>query len=302
MLELAYEPDAFAMRAGKVLEAICSDQGYVKGNLGPRLDKLIADDRLPQALGDQAHLVREYRNIGSHDDGSLDVETEDVPLIRDFVESLLDYLYWRPAKLQRVKSANERRRVSPPRHAESDAAPGQHPDSPSLRRVYRRDPCLRFASLRRQRGQTGDRSVAGCGQGATVSSLATGVAPANRLDRSGKPWNLSALIRHIIQEATGEPPQTSPWGLRLVLDPAHVWQRSRSLCLTPSASSSSRRHCRYGRGWTSERRSDRSLGSASRATACAASMRGASSHGDEHSKQRRGARAKSGPAMSAHDV
>jgi hypothetical protein len=112
MLELAYEPDAFAMRAGKVLEAICNEQGLATGNLGRRLDRLIADDRLPQGLGDQAHLVREYRNIGSHDDASLDVEGEDVPLIQDFVESLLDYLYWGPARLQRVKAAIERRQRS----------------------------------------------------------------------------------------------------------------------------------------------------------------------------------------------
>jgi hypothetical protein len=39
MLELMYEPDAFAMRAGKVLEAICNDHGYAKGDLGPRLDQ-----------------------------------------------------------------------------------------------------------------------------------------------------------------------------------------------------------------------------------------------------------------------
>lgn len=110
MLELLHAPDAFAVRAGRVLEAACTDQGLTSGELGPRLDQLAGRRRqtIPKPLAAQAHLVREFRNIGGHDD-VVDVEARDVPLIRGFVEALLEFLYWGPATLTRGREALERR-------------------------------------------------------------------------------------------------------------------------------------------------------------------------------------------------
>jgi hypothetical protein len=110
MLELLYAPDAFAVRAGRLLEAVCTDQGVVSGNLAHRLDELAGKKRqtIPQALAKQAHLVREFRNIGGHDK-AVDVEARDVPLIRGFVEALLEFLYWGPAKLERGEKALQER-------------------------------------------------------------------------------------------------------------------------------------------------------------------------------------------------
>jgi hypothetical protein len=110
MLELQYEPDAFAVRAGRVLEAVCSREGVTEGDLGPRLDQLAGKKRetIPRALAAQAHLVREFRNVGGHDD-DVEVEAADVPLIREFVESLLEFLYWGPAKLERGRQILQRR-------------------------------------------------------------------------------------------------------------------------------------------------------------------------------------------------
>ncbi len=106
MLELAHAPDAFAVRAGRLLEAVCADQGISSGDLGSRLDELAGKRRatIPKPLADQAHLVREFRNIGGHDD-DVEVEEGDVPLIRGFVEALLEFLYWGPAELERGRSA-----------------------------------------------------------------------------------------------------------------------------------------------------------------------------------------------------
>jgi hypothetical protein len=109
MLELLHAPDAFAVRAGRLLEAVCADQGIGKGDLKPRIDKLVSGGAVPQALADQAHLVRDYRNLGGHDDDH-EVEAYDVPLIRGFVEALLDYLYWGPGKLARGRAALTARR------------------------------------------------------------------------------------------------------------------------------------------------------------------------------------------------
>lgn len=110
MLDMLHAPDAFAVRVGRCLEAICHEEGVPGENskgrfidLNQRLDVLVDRGRLPPTLGEQAHLVRKYRNLGGHD-GDVEPAREDVPLIRDFVEALLDFLYWGPAKLSRAST------------------------------------------------------------------------------------------------------------------------------------------------------------------------------------------------------
>lgn len=117
MLEMLYAPDAFAVRAGRLLEAICADQGVTRGNLGTRLKQLSGEKHgsiLPHALAEQADLVRDFRNLGGHDD-DVEVEEDDVPLIRDFIESVLEFLYWGPAKLERGRAALRRRLDASPK-------------------------------------------------------------------------------------------------------------------------------------------------------------------------------------------
>jgi hypothetical protein len=127
MLELQHAPDAFAVRAGRLLEAVCADQGVPKSKEHPALDHrlkaLVTRAGVPAALTDQALLVKDYRNLGGHDD-AWEVEDQDVPLIRKFVESLLDFLYWGPADLARVSAAfvkreSEAHSVELPNAAES---------------------------------------------------------------------------------------------------------------------------------------------------------------------------------------
>lgn len=104
MLEMLYAPDAFAVRAGKLLETLCADIGVTQSSLQSSLEKLAKEKRLPEPLAAQALLVKEYRNIGGHD-SPLEVTDEDVPVLRDFVENLLEALYWGPAKLDRGREA-----------------------------------------------------------------------------------------------------------------------------------------------------------------------------------------------------
>lgn len=110
MLGLLYDPNAFAVSAGKLLEAVCTDQGVPRQgrSLASRLDELVAAGALPKPLADQARVVKDYRNIGGHDD-DIAVKSEDVPLIRGFAESLLDFLYWGPANLELGREALQRR-------------------------------------------------------------------------------------------------------------------------------------------------------------------------------------------------
>lgn len=114
MLEVQHLPDAFAVRAGKTLESVCTDQGVVRTtklkDLADRLDALVERGDVPQPLADQAHITREYRNLGSHD-AELEVRDADVPLIRRFVEGMLDFLYWGPASLARLTEDLEARKL-----------------------------------------------------------------------------------------------------------------------------------------------------------------------------------------------
>jgi hypothetical protein len=113
MLQVQHLPDAFAVRAGKALEAVCADQGVPRTaklkDLADRLDVLEAKGNLPKPLADQAHIAREYRNLGGHD-AELDVRDADVPLIRQFVEGMLDFFYWGPASLSQLTEDLEARK------------------------------------------------------------------------------------------------------------------------------------------------------------------------------------------------
>jgi len=111
MLELQHAPDAFAVRAGRVLEEVCADRGIDdKLKLRDQLNALVEEAAVPKPLVDQAHLVYDYRNYGGHKK-EFEVEVEDVPLIRGFVDSLLEFLYWEPAALARAAAAFKKRRT-----------------------------------------------------------------------------------------------------------------------------------------------------------------------------------------------
>jgi hypothetical protein len=127
MLELAHAPDAFAVRAGKLLEALCADHGILRDQgarknvpLAERLNQLVSGGAVPEALAEQARLVKDYRNLGGHDN---EVEVDDVPLLRGFVESLLDYLYWGPKKLDRGRKALQER-LQQAQASDGDASDG----------------------------------------------------------------------------------------------------------------------------------------------------------------------------------
>jgi hypothetical protein len=111
LLELQFAPDAFAVRAGRLLEAVCKDQGAGRKTLDASLKALVTDGHLPEQLVRQSHLVREYRNFGGHD-SEIEPQDADVPLIRGFVEALLYNLYWGPAEYKRANEALERRKAA----------------------------------------------------------------------------------------------------------------------------------------------------------------------------------------------
>jgi hypothetical protein len=111
MMQVLFRPEAFAVGAGKVLEAVCTDLDIpTEPDLYDRLEQLATSGKLPEPLAKQAHLIRRYRNIGGHDDDR-EIAPDDVKVIRGFVDSLLDYLYRGPARYARAAAALEERQV-----------------------------------------------------------------------------------------------------------------------------------------------------------------------------------------------
>ena len=59
--------------------------------------------RIPKTLTEMANQLKQLRNLGAHD-AEDEVTEEDVPIILDFLEVILEYLYVAPAKIAAVQA------------------------------------------------------------------------------------------------------------------------------------------------------------------------------------------------------
>lgn len=71
--------------------------------LADQLRSLADSGRIPRTLADVALHLKQLGNLGAHFD-EVEVTEEDVPIILDFVELLLEYLYVAPAKIEAVRT------------------------------------------------------------------------------------------------------------------------------------------------------------------------------------------------------
>jgi hypothetical protein len=97
------EPNACAVLVGRTLEAACNHEKAQGKKLAEKLTYLANAGRIPQPLAEMAHHLKELRNLGAHD-AEDDVTEEDVPIILDFLEAILEYLYVAPAKVAAVQA------------------------------------------------------------------------------------------------------------------------------------------------------------------------------------------------------
>ncbi|HYU77272.1 MAG TPA: DUF4145 domain-containing protein [Ktedonobacteraceae bacterium] len=97
-----HSPRACAVMAGLTLEAICQYEQARGSFLSERLNHLVASERIPKTLAEMAHQLRQLRNMGAHFTEE-EILPEDVPVIIDFVEAILEYLYVAPAKIRAVQ-------------------------------------------------------------------------------------------------------------------------------------------------------------------------------------------------------
>lgn len=96
-------PGACAVMAGRTLEAICVHEQAVGKTLANKLQHLASVGRIPQTLSQMANQLRQIRNIGAHM-GDIELDEGDVPVILEFLDALLEYLYVAPAKMRAVEA------------------------------------------------------------------------------------------------------------------------------------------------------------------------------------------------------
>ena len=82
--------------AGLTLEAACQHAQAQGDSLSEQLNNLVVAKHLPKMLAEMACHIHQLRNIGTHlPEG--EILPADVPVILDFVEAILAYLYGVPA-------------------------------------------------------------------------------------------------------------------------------------------------------------------------------------------------------------
>jgi hypothetical protein len=102
-------PSLYAVGIRRTVEAICRDRGATARRLEPMLDELAEDGVLPRPLADMGHQLRARGNLGAHP-GTAKVSAEDLPMIEEFLEAILEYVYRAPAKIAAARSSLDARR------------------------------------------------------------------------------------------------------------------------------------------------------------------------------------------------
>ncbi len=97
------EPNAFAVLVGRALEIMCKCENVQSRVLAEKLRNLGDSGRIPQVLAQMALQLKQLRNLGAHV-AEDEVKEEDVPIILEFVEAILEYLYVAPEKIAKVQA------------------------------------------------------------------------------------------------------------------------------------------------------------------------------------------------------
>ena len=100
------EPSACAVLIGRTLEAVCKHEKAEGQTLAGKIDNLLRSNRIPKPLAEMAGQIRQIRNLGAHE-AEDEVTEEDVPIILDFLEAILEYLYVAPAKIEALRTRLE---------------------------------------------------------------------------------------------------------------------------------------------------------------------------------------------------
>jgi hypothetical protein len=95
--------NACAVLARRTLEAIFAHEKAEGRTLADKVNNLIKSDRIPPLVADLANMGRQIGNLGAHFDKE-EVTEADVAAMLDFLETILEYLYVLPAKVDTVRA------------------------------------------------------------------------------------------------------------------------------------------------------------------------------------------------------
>lgn len=97
---------AYAVLIGRVLERLFKDKGAIGERLYDQIKDLSDRGIIPDTLCEMGHALRFLRNKGAHV-SDYEIEDNEVEAMRDFVITMLEYVYVAPAKLAALKATIE---------------------------------------------------------------------------------------------------------------------------------------------------------------------------------------------------
>jgi|JI9StandDraft_1071089.scaffolds.fasta_scaffold02689_3 hypothetical protein len=97
---------AFAVLVGRVLERLFIDKGAVGERMYDQIKDLSGKGVIPYTLCEMSHTLRFLRNKGAHV-SEYEIDKEEVEAMKDFVTTLLEYVYVAPSKLAALKATIE---------------------------------------------------------------------------------------------------------------------------------------------------------------------------------------------------
>lgn len=98
------DPGAFAIMVGRTLEEICRHEKAEGKVLADQIKSLADSERIPHVLADMIAQLRLLRNLAAHaNEDDYVVKEEDLPIIREFIDAILEYLYIAPKKITHLQ-------------------------------------------------------------------------------------------------------------------------------------------------------------------------------------------------------
>lgn len=100
---------AYAVLIGRVLERLFQDQGAAGKDMYEQIKDLSHRNIIPEPLCKMGHTLRFLRNKGAHAT-DYDIEEDEVQAMKDFIITLLEYVYVAPAKLAALTATIEKKK------------------------------------------------------------------------------------------------------------------------------------------------------------------------------------------------
>ena len=103
------DSNLYAVAIGRMMEALCVDQGATGDRLANLLKSLSEKDKTPKPLIDMANQLKFLRNVGAHATAE-NITSMEVPILDELCRIILEYFYVVPRLITQVESRIEQLR------------------------------------------------------------------------------------------------------------------------------------------------------------------------------------------------